>query len=365
LKTLDDINQRLKKGKALVLTAPELLEFVTERGTKTAITDIDVVVMASFEPMDGSALLIVPPPVFPRIKFNAGMINGIPLAPGLGDNELYLAAASLPQMDPGNKIFPGEFNYGGGHVIEDLIAGKEVFMEGEGYGSDSFPRRRWESQVSLPQLQRAEAVVPVPGTDRVMAGGNLSSRTIYTQLGILKPDLGNVNYLGSGVYSPILRDPDRRGLRRGQAFLAGAPARVWQRTGTDKDLVMTADLRQMDRRWVRGLSLLGFGVSLQIAVAVAVPILTEADLQPLLTGEDEITISVLEMSEAFPRGEKEVLGCFSFKQLQSGSITLNGKEVSTAPISSYAGARDYAGKIRDSFLQGKIIFSTECRKGVD
>jgi len=35
-----------------------------------------------------------------------------------------LGSNALPENDPRNKIYPGRFAYGGGHVIEDLVAGE-------------------------------------------------------------------------------------------------------------------------------------------------------------------------------------------------------------------------------------------------
>ena len=50
-----------------------------------------------------------------------------------------ISGATEPaEDDPLNKIYPGEFRYGGGHVIEDLVAGRKVFLEAKAYPTDCY-----------------------------------------------------------------------------------------------------------------------------------------------------------------------------------------------------------------------------------
>ena len=57
--------------------------------------------------------------------------------------------------DPLNKIHPGAFEYGGGHVIQDLVSGKTVRLRAEGYGTDCYPNRYVEMNVKLEDLPYA------------------------------------------------------------------------------------------------------------------------------------------------------------------------------------------------------------------
>ena len=53
-----------------------------------------------------------------------------PPTPGWRRLTCFIGATALPDDDPRNKVHPGEFNYGGGHVIEELVAGKDITAGG-------------------------------------------------------------------------------------------------------------------------------------------------------------------------------------------------------------------------------------------
>ena len=46
-----------------------------------------------------------------------------PLMAGSLAVDRYIGATEVVENDPLNSVYPGEFNYGGGHVIEDLVVG--------------------------------------------------------------------------------------------------------------------------------------------------------------------------------------------------------------------------------------------------
>ena len=53
-------------------------------------------------------------------------LNGVEAYAGIAAVDAYLGATQISETDPANKAYPGEFNYGGGHVIEELVAGRKV-----------------------------------------------------------------------------------------------------------------------------------------------------------------------------------------------------------------------------------------------
>jgi len=53
-KTIEEINEKIKKGKAVVLTAEEIIEFAAEKGLKKAAQEVDVVTTGTFGPMCSS-----------------------------------------------------------------------------------------------------------------------------------------------------------------------------------------------------------------------------------------------------------------------------------------------------------------------
>ena len=62
--------------------------------------------------------------------------------------DCYIGATEVVEDDPLNKVYPGEFNYGGGHVIQDLVAGKKVHLKASAYGTDCYPNRLVEKDVN-------------------------------------------------------------------------------------------------------------------------------------------------------------------------------------------------------------------------
>ena len=50
-KTIAEINERIKKGKAVVLTAEEMVETVKRLGKTKAAKEVDVVTTGTFSPM--------------------------------------------------------------------------------------------------------------------------------------------------------------------------------------------------------------------------------------------------------------------------------------------------------------------------
>ncbi len=54
MKTYEQINNRIESGKAVVLTADEIINYVEKKGLATAAKEVDVVTTATFGPMCSS-----------------------------------------------------------------------------------------------------------------------------------------------------------------------------------------------------------------------------------------------------------------------------------------------------------------------
>jgi len=142
-KTISEINEKIKKGKAVVVDAEEIIDIVEEKGVKKAAEEVDVVTTATFGPMCSSGAYLNLGHSRPRIKLGGGKVylNGVPAYAGLAAVDIYIGATALPEDDPRNKVFPGKFEYGGGHVIQDLVAGKDIKLEAIAYGTDATPEK--------------------------------------------------------------------------------------------------------------------------------------------------------------------------------------------------------------------------------
>ena len=67
-KTIKEINERIKAGKAIVVTADEMTDIVRRRGAEKAAREIDVVTTGTFAPMCSSGAFINFGHTSPRIK---------------------------------------------------------------------------------------------------------------------------------------------------------------------------------------------------------------------------------------------------------------------------------------------------------
>ena len=119
-KTIAEINEKIRKGKAVVVTAEEVIDIAKEKGVSRAAEEIDVVTTGTFGPMCGSGAFLNIGHSRPRIKLGGGKVylNEVPVYTGTAAVDIFLGATAIPDDDPRNKFYPGEFNYGGGHVIE-------------------------------------------------------------------------------------------------------------------------------------------------------------------------------------------------------------------------------------------------------
>ena len=374
-KTYAEINEKIKAKTAVVVTAEEMSDIVAEDGAEKAAERVDVVTTGTFSPMCSSGAFLNFGHTNPRIKFTKAWLNEVSAYAGLAAVDLYIGATEMPEEDPLNREHPGEFTYGGGHVIEDLVAGKDVRLRATAYGTDCYPRKELDTWVKLEDLNEAYMCNPRNAYQNYNVAVNLSpDRTIYTYMGVLKPELGNANYCSAGQLSPLLNDPYYRTIGIGtRIFLGGAQGYVfWQGTqhnptvgrsdgGTPKGgagtLSVVGDLKKMSADWIRGVSFYGYGVSLNVGLGIPIPVLDEEMARLTGVRDEDIVAPIVDYSRNYPYGEGGPLGHVSYAQLKTGAIVVNGKEVPTASLSSYSRARTIAETLKEQISAGDFLLT--------
>ncbi len=375
-KTIDEINEKIKQGKAVVVTAEEIIEIARAKGTKKAAEEIDVVTTGTFGPMCSSGAYFNIGHAKPKIKLGGGRayLNDVPAYAGLAAVDLFIGANALPDDDPRNKLYPGEFNYGGGHVIEELVAGKDVRLEATAYGTDCYPRKKLETWLNIKDLNEAVLFNIRNAYQNYNVAANASDKTIYTYMGVLRANLGNINYSTAGQLSPLLNDPYYKTIGIGtRIFLGGGTGFVaWQGTqhnpnvprtekgvpkGGAGSLAVIGDLKQMSPRWLVGTSMLGYGCTLTVGIGVPIPILNEEILGYTTVTDAEIFASVTDYSNAYPNMKPETLGEVSYAELKSGKVKLKGKVIPTASLSSYSRAVEIAQMLKEWIAKGKFLLT--------
>ena len=372
-KTIEEINQKIKNGEVVVFSAEEIIGVVKEKGLKKAAEEVDVVTTGTFGPMCSSGAYFNIGHSKPRIKLGGGRsyLNDVPAYTGLAAVDLFIGATATPDDDPRNKIHPGEFNYGGGHVIEELVAGKDIRLEATAYGTDCYPRKKLETWINIKDLNEAVLFNVRNAYQNYNVAANLSNKTIYTYMGVLKPNLGNINYCSAGQLSPLLNDPYYKTIGIGtKIFLGGGIGYVaWQGTqfnpsvpraengvpkGGAGTLAVIGDLKQMSSRWLVGTSMLGYGPTLTVGIGVPIPILSEEILTYTTITDDQIIGTIIDYSDAYPNRRNEAVGEVTYAQLKSGKITVQGKRVPTASLSSYPRAVEIANTLKGWIKAGKF-----------
>jgi len=162
-KTYEEINEKIRKKQAVVVTAEEMIGVVEEHGPTEAAKRIDVVTTGTFGPMCSSGAVVNIGHTTPRMKITKAWFNDVLAYCGIAAVDLYIGATELAEGDPCNRIFPGEFLYGGGHVIEDLVAGRDIVLKAEAYGTDCYPRKELETLINLKDLNDAFLLNPRNG----------------------------------------------------------------------------------------------------------------------------------------------------------------------------------------------------------
>lgn len=371
-KTIQEINKKIQSGKVVVVTADEMAKIVKSKGPEKAAREIDVVTTGTFAPMCSSGAFLNIGPTKPTIKAAKAWLNDVPAYGGVAALDLFIGATEPAEDDPLNRNHPGQFKYGGGHVIEDLVAGRKVRLRATAYGTDCYPRRELEKKITLDDLPYAVMVNPRNAYQNYNCAVNLSRKTIYTYMGVLKPRGGNANYSTSGCLSPLFNDPlyrtigmgTRIFLGGGQGFVIGPGSQHKPQAPRGKNdvplspagtLMVTGNLKDMAPHWVIGVSLVGYGCSLAIGLGIPIPILDEDMARYTGVSDEELFAQIIEYGKDYPSGEAVSLGHVSYAELMSGTIKFNGQDIPTVPLSSRRRAVEIAGLLKSWIEKGEFL----------
>jgi len=369
MKTYEQINDRIESGKAVILTADEIIDYVDKKGLAAAAKEVDVVTTATFGPMCSSGCFLNFGHSKPKIRMSEAWVEDVLVYTGIGAVDVYLGVTQLRHGDPANMYHPGEFRYGGGHVIEDLVAGRKLQLFALSYGTDCYPLREIRTYFTINDLNQAIMVNPRNCYQNYNVGINDSDQTIYTYMGTLEPERKNANYCSAGQLSPLLNDPYYDVIGVGtKVWMAGAQGHVYaegtqhagacERTpggipkGGAGTLALTCDMKKMRPEFVRGVTFRGYGVSLALGVGVPIPVLNEEVLKRTCVRDRDILAPVVDYSSDYPQNTGKVICYVSYEQLRSGRIKVEGKEVAVGSLSSYYKALQIANLLADEIRRG-------------
>ena len=373
-KSYDEINRKIMEGQAVIVTAEEMVDIVRKNDPEGAARKVDVVTTGTFAPMCSSGAFINIGQTTPTIKTSQVWLNKVPAYAGLAAVDAYLGATEPTEDDPLNKIYPGEFRYGGGHVIEDLLRGKKVFLEAKAYGTDCYAARKMKKDITLDDLPHALLCNPRNGYQNYNCAINMTDKVVYTYMGMLQPKGKNATYCSAGELSPLMNDPYYKTIGIGtRIFLGGAVGYVtWNGSQHNPNvprtergvprkpagtLMVQGDLKKMNHQWVRGVSILGYGNSLAVGLGIPIPVLNAEMASYTGVCDEEIFTQIVDYGSDYTNGISRSYGEVSYSQLKSGRITVEGKEVITASLSSMTKAREIAETLRDWLSKGSFLLN--------
>jgi uncharacterized protein (DUF39 family) len=360
-KSLDEINEKIREGKAVVVTADEIKDIVEEKGPERAAREVDVVTTGTFGPMCSSGVFINFGHSNPPIKMSKAWLNDVPVYCGIAAVDAYIGATELSESK-GMK-------YGGAHVIEELIAGNDIRLYAESYGTDCYPRKSIETTINKDNINQAYMFNPRNAYQNYAAATNTTDRTIYTYMGTLLPNMGNVTYSTAGQLSPLLNDPEYRTIGIGtRIFIGGAQGYVaWEGTQhnpeqkrTDKGLpvggagtlAVIGDIKQMSPRYIRAAIFQRYGVSLFVGIGIPIPLLDEDMAMRVAVRDRDILTDIVDKS-----GKAGIIKTVSYEELRSGFVEINGRKVPTAPLSSLKMAREIAEVLKRQIASGEFLLT--------
>lgn len=364
MKTYTEINEKIKNGTAVVLTAEEVAELAKTLTPKEIAEKVDVVTTATFGAMCSSGAFVNFGHANPPIRMEKIELNGVRVSGGLAAVDTYIGATDCNPASPA---------YGGAHIIEDLVNGKDVTLEAWGKGTDCYPRKHVKAVINKESVNEAILYNPRNCYQNYNVATNTTDRIKYTYMGTLLPKMRNASYSSAGELSPLLNDPECRTIGLGtRIFLCGTEGYVtWNGTqfntakpvndygvpvSNARTLAVAGDLKRMSSRYLRAAYIEKYGVTMYVGIGIPIPVLDEDLARRVSIRNEQIETTVVDYGD-----DNRVLGTTNYAALQSGFIDVGGHKVRTAPLSSLARAREIAGILKQWIRKGDFLLTEPVR----
>jgi len=309
MRPINDIRAAIADGSAVILTASELKKRIAQGDT---VSDVDVVTCGTCGVMSGTyavlSVPVAPPGTFSRADTIS--LQGVPAIPGPCPNER-LGLVDLMVFGTAHA----DDRYGGGHLIHDLIAGKEIHVAVTSAG------KNYEADVTLSDLPFARLFTTRSAFKNYSAIINRAGepeKTIFSALP-LQGTSTQATVSGCGEINPVENDPTLRFLSSGAPVIVnGAGGRVvgtGTRCSTERpNLSVHADLKEMDAQFCGGF-LTAAGPECITSIGTAIPVVDTDVLASLSVRDCDIAMPVVDISDRQP------VGTASYDQVWTGTAT--------------------------------------------
>ncbi|MFO7736006.1 MAG: homocysteine biosynthesis protein [bacterium] len=363
-KSYEEINDKIKKGDAVVLTASEVSSLSEDMKPSEIVEKVDVVTTGTFSPMCSSGVFLNFGHTEPAMRMEEITLNDVPAYGGVAAVDTFLGATAEK---------PGCIEYGGAHVIEDLIDGKDVYLKAAGKGTDCYPLKKWEGFINRENINEMIMFNPRNAYQNYASAVNGSKRTIYTYMGVLLPEFTNCTYSTSAEQSPLINDPSCRTTGVGTSIFLGGTKGFISSAGTQFNrgntknkagiplgpsaaIAVTGNMKNMSSDFIKAAVFEKYGVSLFVGIGIPIPILDEEIAKNVSIKNREIETYISDYADS-----GKIIRKVNYEELQSGTVEIKGKKVKTAPLSSISKAREISELLKKSITEGNF----EITKPVD
>lgn len=288
MKSIAAINARLAAGEAVVMTAMELKNRV-RAGERFTPEDVDVVTTATRAVMSGTAAMLSIPVGKEKNSIDDLRLNDVPCLSAFAPADGVVPVVLNGTEESGDN----HGRYGGGHVLRDLVEGKDVEAVWRQRG------KRRSRKITLDEMPAARLFTLRNSYQNYMGFTNVKDAAAYRNnpYSIFAcrpiPPLAGFATSGSGELNPGENDSGKLVMRPGIRILVNGAEGTLIGYGTRASAEQacfstTADIKRMDPQYMGGFRT-SCGVEVCNSLAVAFPVVSQEILDNMTACRDETT----------------------------------------------------------------------------
>jgi putative methanogenesis marker 16 metalloprotein len=298
-RTIPEIQTKIDSGDAVVLTAAEISAKV-RAGEEIRFEDVDVVTTATRGVMSGTyavlSFKVSEPDSF--IKASRVLLNGIPAVVGpcpnerLGILDLILLGTAHSELDS---------RYGGGHLLRDMVEGKNITVDVTTTEGKQFSVEARLSEIPFAKLHATRHAFK--NYRAFVNPGKEAIKTIFHALPF-EGEFKEMTFCGCGELNPIENDPKLETIGIGTRVLLNGAEGFVTGSGTrsvpdNPNLTGFADLHDMIPEYMGGF-VTSAGPEIINTWAVPIPILHEGMLENILKLDRQIPLKLVDLAGRIP-----------------------------------------------------------------
>ena len=335
-----ELQERQRQGRLRVRLAADWRALVDAVGLAEAYADTDVVVAADAGFSDQGSLHLHLGPTDPPIRLRDPSLGGVAAQAGGGAADLVLPI--------GGGLVEGS-RRGGAQVLADLLAGREVTLDSAGEGTRLQPRRELHTRLDLAHIGGGRLLLHRAIVENGLVAVSSGEGLLPSPFGPLLGPFGNALWTAGGAGSIGLTMPGLAQLGPGSPVLVGGavgwvvgggsghqPQPRRQASGHARSpgavAAVSVDLHALEPGWLRPCFFEAQGSALLLPIAAPVLLTDGATALRAAAADGQLEAPVLDLS--VPRRLKPGFGAASYAALRSGRITVEGRELRSAPAHS-------------------------------